>query len=205
MKIIEQEIGSCGAAYFLEELAAGGALSMCLRTRFLSSTNGRWSVLLPENVPRDIYDFRTGGKFPSGDCFDVPGGRVVEVVNSDECLVSILLNLSGVSMFAFEAVNLRRSDMTMPWLSAERLAVLNETILLLQDRASANSEKILRSLQAAESGWYGIAVASEASKSAWLDVRQEWTKEDTVALADGARCVALRIYDGESFMLWRRE
>lgn len=205
MKIIEREVGEGAAAYFLNELMTGGALSKFLRTCLLSSSGGRWSVLLPEIASGDIHQFRIGGKFPSGESRDIRGGRAVELLNAGECLATIFAGLPGATTFAFEAVHLRRSDIVMPRLSGERLAVLDETVLVLTDSGRADAGELFRCLRVANSGWYEIAVASEANRGGWLQARQDWTIEDAVALADGAQCVALRIYDGESFMLWRRE
>lgn len=111
----------------------------------------------------------------------------------------MLSRMPGVATFAFEAVSLRRSAFDAPWLASERLAVLDETVIVLADRA----QDIERSLWTAHSAWHAVAVASDASCEEWLRPRQEWTREEAERLVAGARCVALTVYDGESLLLWR--
>ena len=203
MNIVEKELDDQAAAFFLNELEDGGALSEVLWARLLSAKVGRLSVLLPEDARGDIMSFRAGGKLPSGAVRPVVGGYAVQVLNTNDALAAIFAGLSGVATFAFEAVSLERADVGRPRLSNDRLAVLGETVVFLRDAATSAPGDLVHCMKRASSGWYRLAVASSAGKSEWLRSRQEWTRDDANSLVDAALCIALGVYDGESSLLWR--
>ena len=205
MNIIEKELDDSVAVYCFNELADGGALSAALRVTLVSRKSGRWSVLLPEEPRGDVLDFRAGGKFPTGAIRPVSGGYSVDVLNANESLGTILCSLSGIGTFAFEAVNSRADDAERPRFVNSRLAILEETVVILRDAAASTPRDLVNCLQLASSSWYRVAVASTSRDGDWLRDRQQWTAEDARVFAEGAQCVALGVYDGESYLLWRAE
>ena len=71
--------------------------------------------------------------------------------------------------------------------------------------ASSCPELTVPGFELASSSWYRVAVASTSRDGDWLRDRQQWTAEDARVFAEGAQCVALGVYDGESYLLWRAE
>lgn len=194
LKIVEREVAGA-AAWFLEELRHGLALAALLRAH-METTPGRFTVLLPEGVPGDDR-FRTGGKFPSGTSFPV----AVAKGSADGELSRLFATLPGAATYAFEDWNMRPNDRERPWAADRRLGLLGEAVFHVTNVREA--EMIERCIRHANATWYGLGIASSASRPAWQSHRHEWTEDEARELVAGTLCAAFSVYDAESHILWR--
>lgn len=208
MTIVEVELDSRARDFVKAELDVGGPLAKRILEAGILE-HGALSTFVDSSVSSDLYAWTSGGKLlqpePSSG-WKIPGGVVVKVMTADTWIVETLLSESagrGSTAVISEDVTSRRTD---SWQNAARRThvfvgdqVLN--VVLLSEGAAA----ILRSMQTASSSWYALSVWTSAPVRHPADDPADWSDAEVTAVIANAEFVMLGAYDGESWVLWRRE